>query len=199
MLFFLLAQIAQPQSHIHKIACPDGSSKEACDLFNDAAEDDDTDLYGAAKRDHMIVCFRPNSNAFLVLSYDSPRENLWQEKDGGFQQSGNVNFLKFVNGRASSGGESILAVGSWVSESREGAGRFQGTSILPDNKGRIEADSSRIHVFHSFVQNFDNRNFSETEYDFSLTNSTKEFVEKLRPPGSRPTPAPVTGSCITYK
>jgi hypothetical protein len=200
LLLLLLAQIAQSQSHTHQIACPDGPSKDACGLFNEAADDDDKDLYDPTRRDHMLVCFRPNSNVFFVLSYDSPRENLWQEKDAGnFQQSGNVNFLKFTNGRVSSHGESMLAVGWWVSKSRIGAGEFQGTSLLPGDKGRIEVDPSRIQVFHPFIQTFDNMNFSKTEYDFVLTNSTSKFVETLRPPGGTSAPAPVEGRCITYK
>jgi hypothetical protein len=211
--FLLLVQFAQSQSRTHKIVCPDGSSREACDLFNEAVEDDDKELYKASKRDHMIVCFRPNSNVFLLLSYDLPRESLWQEKDGGgLQQSGNVDFLRFTNGNANFGGESLFAVGQWVSTSRgeDRMSRFQGRSLDPPvppgakgrvdfDNGQVEVDSSRIHVSNSYVKTFDDPRFLKTEYEFSLTASTNEFVEASRPPGSTASPIPVTGQCVTYK
>lgn len=200
VLFLLLAPIALSQSHIHTIACKDASSKEGCDLFNEAAEDDDKDLYQAAKQEHVIVCFRPNSNTFFVLSYDSPEESLWQKRDdGGFQQSGNARFSKFVNGRASPNGESVFAVGWWVTESRGNVSRFQGTSFMPVDIGRIEIEPSRIHVIHPVVQNLNNPQPSKAEYDFLLTTSKNEFVETLSPAGTMPTLPPVTGRCVTYK
>lgn len=200
----MLRQVAHSQSVPHKIVCRDDSGREACDLFNEAAEDDDKQLYGAAKRDHMIVCFRPNSNAFLLLSYDSPRDNLWQEKDGGgFQQPGTVDFLRFINGSANRAGESVSAVGQWVSTSRgdELVSRFQGTSLEPPaakgrliDNDRVEVDSSRVHVSNSYVKTFDDPRLLKTEYEFSLTISTNESVETSRPPGSTASPTPVTES-----
>jgi hypothetical protein len=193
LLFFFIVQLAHSQSRTHKIVCPDDSAREACDLFNDAVEDDDKNLHDdAAKRDHMIVCFRPNSNVFLLLSYDSPRESLWQEKDGGhFQQSGNLDFLRFINGSANFGDESVFAGDERVT-------RFQGASLLPGDKGRVEVDSSRIHVLHPFIKSFDDPPLVETEYELSLPLSTKEFVETSRP-AKTTTRIAVTGKCVAYK
>jgi hypothetical protein len=93
LLFVLLVQLGQAQSRTHKIVCPDSPSREACDLFNETVEDDDENIYKASTRDHVLVCLRPNSNLFLLLSYDLPRENLWKDKSGGgVQQSGSVDF-----------------------------------------------------------------------------------------------------------
>lgn len=166
MLFPLLVEVVQSQSRTHKIVCPDGPSTAACDLFNEAAEDDDDNIYKVTKRENVLVCFRPDSNLFLLLSYDSPRENLWQDKsDGNAEQSGNVDFLRFINGNPNFGGESLFAVGQWVSTStgNKRMKRFQGTSLAPPGtegrtdvdfeKGSITIDSSQVRVSKSYFGN----------------------------------------------
>ncbi len=180
-------------------------------MFNEAVDDDDKNIFTASKRDHVVVCFRPNSNLFLLLSYDSPRENLWKDKDGGgVQQSGTVEFLRFINGNPNFDGESLFAVGWWLSTSRDELLRirFQGTSLPPPGiearahvefeKGSVAIDSSRVSVskFY-FVNSSDEPRLLKTEYEFSLTTSTNEFVETSRMPGA--TPISVTGRCVTYK
>jgi hypothetical protein len=211
LMFPLLVQFVQSQSRAHKIVCPDGPSKEACDLFNEAVEDDDSNIYKASKRDHVVVCFRPSSNLFVLLSYDSPRENLWQDKDGGdARQSGNVDFLRFINGNANFGGESVFAVGQWVStyKGNQRINRFQGTSLAPPGtegrtdvdfkKGSVAIDSSQVRVSKSYFGNTsDAPRLLKTEYEFLLTPSTNEFVEISRPPGANPISG--KGRCVTYK
>lgn len=214
LLFLLPIQVAHSQSRTHKLVCADGASRMACDLFNEAVEDDDRNIYKASKRDHAWVCFRPNSNLFLLLSYDSPRENQWRDKEGGgVQQAGNVDFLRFINGNVNFGGESVFAVGQWFSTSRGEAGntRFQGTSLAPPGtgghadvdfeNGSVEIDSSQVHVSKSYfgkVSNgADGPRLLKTEYEFSLTTSTNKFVETTHPPGE--IPVSDTGQCATYK
>jgi|SRR6266496_822981 hypothetical protein len=183
LLFSLLAQVVESQSRTHKIVCPDGPSTEACDLFNEAVEDDDDNVYKASQHDNVVVCFRPNSNLFLLLSYDSPRENLWQDKDGAdARQSGNVDFLRFVNGNPNFGGESLFTVGQWVSTSRgnQRTNRFQGASLAPPcadgradvdfEKGSVVIDSSQIRVSKSYFGNSsDDPRLPKTECEFLLT------------------------------
>lgn len=209
--FLILVQSAQSQPNAHKIACVDGPSKKACDLFNEAVEDESREIARAARRDRVLVCFRPNSNLFLLISYDSPQKGLWQPKrDGGVQQSGNVDVLRFINGNPNSGGESVLAVGLWFSRTPAdlGAIRFEGKSLPPPGcgrlhpcdfeKGTVAIDSSRISVFKSyFGDTFDGSGVSKTEYEFSLTISTNEFAEVTRPSGA--TSVSGTGNCVNYK
>lgn len=211
LLSLLLVQYVQPQTSAHKISCPDGPSRKACDLFNEAIEDGTKEITRASRRDRVVVCFRPNSNSFLLISYDSPLENLWQAKDGGeVQQSGNVDFLRFTNGNPNSGMESLFAVGQWFSKSPgdQHAIHFEGISLPPPGvgrrrnvdfeKGSIAIDSSRISVSKSyFGDTLDGFHLSKTEYEFSLTTSTNEFAETSRPTGA--TPISGTGHCVNYK
>jgi hypothetical protein len=83
LLLLLVVQLAHSQSRTHKVVCPAASAREACELFNEAVEDDDEEIYRASNRDHLIVCFRPDSNLFLLLSYDEPHDNLWRDRKGG--------------------------------------------------------------------------------------------------------------------
>jgi len=165
LLLFLLVQLGQAQSRTHKIVCADSSSKEACGLFNEAVEDDDDNLYKASTRDHVLVCPRPHSNLVLLLSYDLPRENLWKdESGGGVQQSGSVDFLRFINGDPNFGGESLFVVGLWHSTSREDQRgiRFQGASLPPPGiadrpdadfeKGDVAIDSSHISISRHYFE-----------------------------------------------
>jgi len=210
LLLLLLVQFAHAQSRTHKVSCPDTVSKETCDLFNEAVEDHDENIYKASNREHVIVCFRPNSNLFLLLSYDSPHENLWRKKrGGGVEQSGNVDLLRFINGNPNFGGESLFAVGQWFSSSRrDHDARFQGETLPPPGtvgrsdvdyeKGNVVIGPSQIDIRKSyFGDRSEQPRLLKTEYDFSLTTSTNEFVETTRPPGA--TPISGTGRCVTYK
>src|SRR5689334_11188830 len=107
----LLGSAAASQSLRNNISCPEGTSGDSCRSFKDAIEDEDKHIVEALKRqDHVIVCFRLTEDVFLLLSYDSPRRGLWHESKGrsGVQQTGNVDFIKFRNGNANFGGESLF-------------------------------------------------------------------------------------------
>jgi len=212
LLLFLLVQSAHAQSRTHQIVCPNEASKKACDLFNEAVEDDDEDIYKASRRDHVLVCPRPNSNVFHVLSYDLPRVALWKDNnDGGVQQPGSVDFLRFINGNPNGGGESLFAVGIWSATSRaEQRGlRFQGTSLPPPGsaqiphadyeKGGVAIDSSRVSVSISYFdpKASDQPKLRKIEYQFVLTTSTNEFVETTRSEATSPISG--SGQCVSYK
>ena len=212
LLFVLLVQLGQAQSRTHKIVCPDGPSRGACDLFNEAVEDDDENIYKASMRDHVLVCLRPNSNLFLLLSYDLPRDNLWKDKSGGgVQQSGSADFLRFINGNPNFGGESLFAVGLWLSTSRDDqrAIRFQGSSLPPPGiadrthvdfeRGDVAIDSSHISISKHYFEDksSDQPRLLKDECEFSLTTSTNEFTETTRSPGAPPISG--AGRCVLYK
>lgn len=166
----------------------------------------------ASTRDHVLVCPRPHSNLFLLLSYDLPRENLWKdESGGGVQQSGSVDFLRFINGDPNFGGESLFVVGLWHSTSREDQReiRFQGASLPPPGiadrphadfeKGDVAIDSSHISISKHYFEDksSDQPRLLKDEYEFSLTTSTNEFTETTRSPGAPPISG--AGRCVLYK
>ncbi len=107
----VLASGASAQSSLKPVLCPDGSKGEACSSFNDAVEDEDTHIVEAVrKRDHVVVCFREREDVFLLLSYDSPHRSAWtiSPDHTGVQQKASADFLRFRNGNANLGGESLL-------------------------------------------------------------------------------------------
>ena len=89
--------------------------------------------------------------------------------------------------------------------------RFEGTSLAPPGtggradidfeNGSVAIDSSQVHVSKSYFGNVSNGpdgpRLLKTEYEFSLTKSTNEFIETTHPPGG--TPVSDTGQCVTYK
>ena len=69
----LVAPVAIIAALRSEIVCPEGSTGASCRSFRDAVEDNDKDIVEAVRRrEHVIVCFRPDEDVFLLLSYDSP-------------------------------------------------------------------------------------------------------------------------------
>jgi hypothetical protein len=202
----VLVGVAATQSARRNFTCPDGPAGAACRSFKDAVEDEDKHIVEAEKRDHVIACFRPNEDVFLLLSYDSPRRGLWhaRESGSGFEQAGSVDFMRFRNGNANIGGESLFAVGQWVSPSTdEGKGRFSGTSLLPaeaGTSGAIHIDPSGAQISHIFR---DKWNDPMMHYEFSMKTSTEEFVETFATTSTSSTEGhelkKVSGQCVVYK
>jgi hypothetical protein len=200
----LFAGVARGQSSSNQIVCAEGATGAACRSFKDAVEDEDRNIVKAAKRDHVIVCFRPKHEAFLLLSYDSPKENLWHERENssrGLEQAGSFDFLLFRNGNANFGCESVMAVGFWVAEP---AGdkrliRFSGTSLVPGDDGTARIDSEGIYISHFFKEGW---NDPLTHYEFSMKNSAQDFVETFVGPIASTVARGQTensGKCFTYK
>jgi hypothetical protein len=205
----LLAGVAASQSLPNNISCPEGTSGDSCRSFKDAIDDQDKHIVEAVKRrDHVIVCFRPTEDVFLLLAYDSPRRGSWHESTGqrGFQQMGTVDFIKFRNGNANLGGESLFADGLWVSPSIDDDSRsqFSGTLLMPGEHGEVRIDSSGVQISHSFRDKWEKDKLNDplTRYEFSMKSSSDAFVETFAPSASSNAPAhetTISGKCLTYK
>lgn len=141
-----------------------------------------------------------------------------RQEGRGLQQAGNVDLSPFINGNPSFGGESLFAVGWWLSTSLDGHReiRFQGTSLPPSGiapgahvdyeKGSVTIDASHVFLSKWYFEKCyqcivsipsSEHPFLKTEYEFSLTTSTNDYVETFRPSGA----APIShiGRCTTYK
>ena len=165
-------------------------------------DDEDKHIVEAVKRRaHVIVCFRPTEDVFLLVSYDSPEQKLWREQESGigFQQPGTVEFIRFRNGNANLGGESLLAVGFWLTSSTDDDRKphFSGASLVPGDEGTIRIDPDGVHVSHTFRERPVD---SVTQYNFSMKSPTDGFAEKFTktalPDESR---VETSGKCLTYK
>ena len=202
LALLLLSCVAASQSLPNKIDCPAGPTGAACRSFKDAVDDEDKHIVEAVRRRaHVIVCFRPTEDVFLLLSYDSPEQKLWQEQESrtGFQQPGTVEFTRFRNGNANLGGESLLAVGRWLTSSTDDdrTRQFSGASLVPGDNGTIRIDSDGVHISHTFKEKAVD---SVMQHEFSMRSPTEGFVEKFTkpaPPGEGH--VQTSGKCLTYK
>jgi hypothetical protein len=202
LALLLLSGVATSQTPPNKIDCPAGAMGAACRSFRDAVDDEDKHIVEAVRRRaHVVVCFRPTEDVFLLLSYDSPEQKLWHEQESrtGFQQPGTVEFTRFRNGNANFGGESLLAVGHWLTSSTDDdqPQQFSGGSLLPGDNGTIRIDADGVHISHTFKEKPVD---PVTQYEFSMRSPTVGFVEKftkIASPGEGQ--VETSGKCLNYK
>lgn len=182
LVLAILSVAGLPQSTMPKITCTDKAALTACRSFQDALADEGAKLVDALKRrDHVLVCFRPEEDVFLLFSYDSPSPNLQKQEDSPrSEEAGSVDLINFRNGFA--GGESVFFVGQWTSPKQGKQGfRFSGQSLLPGDDARVSIDKASITVSHAFKVHFDG---PITHYALSIEISSRRFVETFTDPGA---------------
>ena len=202
----LLLHFAEGQVAPDKILCPEGPRGASCRSFKDAVDDEDRHVADAAKKDHVIVCFRSNEDVFLLLSYDSPKRTLWHkaQDQSSFEQPGAVEFTRFRNGNANLGGESLRAVGHWLASSPEDQqfSHFSGTSLVPggSDPSIVLIDGNGILISHHFQDRFPG---PVIHYNFSMKSPATNFVETFTEPAAsghgEDHLAENSGNCIRYK
>jgi hypothetical protein len=184
LIVLILSGAGLAQSTPPKATCEDKATLDACRSFNDALEDDDARIASALeRRQHVLICFRPSEDVFLLIAYDSFEANLQKENAPSSGNSGSIDFVHYRNGNANLGNESLFAIGQWTPVAKEGKThyRFSGQSLIPNDDGKASIDDANITISHSFKRHW-GLGEPTTHYVLSIELPSRRFVESFTLP-----------------
>ena len=132
----------------------------ACDSFNEMLENSDPDIADAVSGSQQaFVCFRKDSDVFLLISYYEP--SSWLHGDN--QRAGTLTYTRYRDGVLN---DVRTCVGDWK-KLPSGDARFRGQQCF--------IDSAELIVEYS-DQNLNNET---THYSVQIRRSTLRFVENF--------------------
>ena len=160
-------------------------SSAGCGSYNQMINKGDKDLMETFKENfHSLVCFRPNEDTFIVLSFADPLRDAFApvpSKPGISKTTGFLNYERFKDGVAD---ETEMAFGDWTKLKVVDSIPFFNTA----NSANPNATLSDTELDYTY--SYKNLAGTTTRYVLQLRRSTLRFNESFtyaEPSGKQPT------------
>ena len=186
------------QPSIKPFDCPSGAGLVACNSFREMLRAHDPDITEKISRDHTktYVCFEPEGDTFLVLSYGVPTHWTKDTKDDTFvAKYQTLRLADYKNGVSSSFVHALLL---WTATPDLGISSMAAdTDSLPSSKRKpitASIDDAEVSISYSF----DNVEGTTTGYSLQVRRATKRFAETYFVNSKHSSQSTRTGYCAEF-
>jgi hypothetical protein len=157
----------------YSVDCSDFGMSPGCKSFNELVSKQDEDIISQVQT-QAFVCFVPNEDTFMMLSYQGPEPSLFTEKTKFTEtEDGVVFYSRFKSGIQD---EFKILPGTWTrTKSNVAWVSFESSKEVP-------AHASISSPELSFAYDYKNLRGTTTTYALQIRRSTKRFVQTFQFP-----------------
>ena len=173
------------------VTCSDATTQKACRSFKQLVDAHDADILDRISAPPLYVCFRPDEDSFLMISFREPRKYLWKQAKDSTDET-QLAFLRVDEYRDGVSRSFKTADGVWR-RYRADTQPFMEIDMKDGFKGTVSENELVISY------PFKNQEGGMTQHSLSLRRSTGRFMESFTIVPSTNSFATASGSCLIYR